>query len=588
MSHFMHKMDTHSGSYLHHSHASQGADESSVLSQGTSSSKAVLAALRSLQDKIRRLETDRTRAMEEAATLRHRLQGFEVEAEQTRAKDDAIAQRNIQEARATYDRLIAEKVDLEVRVARAEERRNDIRSSSETLETDIRKLKEEKESLLLKIKDGESQQKHLDIQLQNIYSREKDLSQTLAYESRRHEEAMLSLNKRLTLLQDDLIRNTKEKSAQDSKMAELDHLIAQLLVVNETLVSKLTGKTTPSTGAGKSSKNGNGNKAVKRSQSASASASVSEGNVAIQTARNARAQSAAIAAAAKALYSVGIEPKSASKKVVKKVASGSSSTIKKKHLTTFDSPHIEYVAEQFRTAKDIRSIQGVNKLYHDLVHQLVSPNNTSPTGKKKMTSSTGKTKTTPTRPSSTQTSGSGLVASSAASREALNAARVAVYDSNHHHHQESGVNFGSPGGPTDDDFLNFSTNNGGDEEVVIAKNSEDEDRHVSHAVIHIPTVGSPQGQGDTTVETVFRTQQQLHFSPNAVSSSPADSNYMNKVAELESRFQDLDAQYHNILSDNESNNPVDAADRLVDVIRQLHETGQELRGLRTSPQKSSQ
>ena len=164
MSHFMHKMDTHSGSHLHHSHASQGADESSVLSQGTSSSKAVLAALRSLQDKIRRLETDRTRAMEEAATLRHRLQGFEVESEQTRAKDDAIAQRNIQEARATYDRLIAEKVDLEVRVARAEERRNDIRSSSETLETDIRKLKEEKESLLLKIKDGESQQKHLDIQ----------------------------------------------------------------------------------------------------------------------------------------------------------------------------------------------------------------------------------------------------------------------------------------------------------------------------------------------------------------------------------------------------------------------------------------
>ena len=320
------------------------------------------------------------------------------------------------------------------------------------------------------------------------------------------------------------------------------------------------------------------------------SASVSEGNVAIQTARNARAQSAAIAAAAKALYSVGIEPKSASKKVVKKVASGSSSTIKKKHLTTFDSPHIEYVAEQFRTAKDVRSIQGVNKLYHDLVHQLVSPNNTSPTGKKKMTSSTGKTKTTPTCPSSTQTSGSGLVASSAASREALNAARVAVYDSNHHHHhhQESGVNVGSPGGPTDDDFLNFSTNNGGDEEVVIAKNSEDEDRHVSHAVIHIPTVGSPQGQGDTTVETVFRTQQQLRFSPNAVSSSPADSNYMNKVAELESRFQDLDAQYHNILSDNESNNPVDAADRLVDVIRQLHETGQELRDLRTSPQKSSQ
>ena len=93
-----------------HDHDQSGHDlaEPSNTGSSSSSSKAVLAALRALQDKIRRLETDRARAVEETETLRHRLQGFEVEAEQIRARGDAIAQRNIQEARNTYDRLIAE------------------------------------------------------------------------------------------------------------------------------------------------------------------------------------------------------------------------------------------------------------------------------------------------------------------------------------------------------------------------------------------------------------------------------------------------------------------------------------------------
>lgn len=57
--------------------SSFGASQSHGLNASNtsaSSSKAVLAALRALQDKIRRLEQERGAALDEAAQLRHQLQ----------------------------------------------------------------------------------------------------------------------------------------------------------------------------------------------------------------------------------------------------------------------------------------------------------------------------------------------------------------------------------------------------------------------------------------------------------------------------------------------------------------------------------
>jgi hypothetical protein len=85
----------------------------SGFNHSASSSKAVLAALRALQDKIRRLETERASALDEAAQLRSQLKSQEIESEHIKEKDILHNQKSLQEARMAYERVIAEKDDLD-------------------------------------------------------------------------------------------------------------------------------------------------------------------------------------------------------------------------------------------------------------------------------------------------------------------------------------------------------------------------------------------------------------------------------------------------------------------------------------------
>ena len=69
----------------------------------------------------------------------------------------------------------------------------------------------------------------------------------------------------------------------------------------------------------------------------------------------------------------------------------------------------------------------------------------------------------------------------------------------------------------------------------------------------------------------------------------AGADYHTKLAGLELEFVELDQQYHQILKGvdgaGSAVDTADAAERLVEVIRRLHEKGRELRELRSSPSK---
>jgi hypothetical protein len=68
------------------------------------------------------------------------------------------------------------------------------------------------------------------------------MAQSLVWENRRHEEEMSSLQERLARAQEDFSNYTKEKTGLEIKLAELDQLVSQLLVLNESLVSQLSGR----------------------------------------------------------------------------------------------------------------------------------------------------------------------------------------------------------------------------------------------------------------------------------------------------------------------------------------------------------
>ena len=209
-----------------------------------SSSKAVLAALRALQDKIRRLEVERTQAIDETTQLRHQLKNQEIEAEHIKQREMLNSQKSLQEARSAYDRLLGDKAELEVRLSKLEERNRHGQQTSDELQSKIKSLEDEKQNGLIKVKNLESQQSQLEAQIQHAQSKEKDLANTMVWETKRHEDEMNSLTKKLKSLQDELNLALQEKQGSDAKQVELDQLVTQLLGVNEALVSQLSGKGT--------------------------------------------------------------------------------------------------------------------------------------------------------------------------------------------------------------------------------------------------------------------------------------------------------------------------------------------------------
>jgi hypothetical protein len=208
----------------------------------TSSSKAVLAALRALQDKIRRLESERSQALDEVAQLRMQLKNQEIEADHQRQRDLLSTQKNIQDAKVSQERLQQEKMELEIRLQRLEDKIRLSHQSSEELQTKIRVLEDEKHSANLKIRDLEHSHHQMEQQIKSAQIKEKDMVQTLTWETKHHEEEVTLLNNRVSALQEELARVGHEKGNLDGRIVELDQLVGQLLALNENLVAQLAGK----------------------------------------------------------------------------------------------------------------------------------------------------------------------------------------------------------------------------------------------------------------------------------------------------------------------------------------------------------
>ena len=155
--------------------ASTAASNSLSMSGAPSSSKAVLGALRALQDKIKRLETEKTQALDETKQLRLQIQNQEIEFDHTKQKEKLILQKSLHEVKSSYDSVLSEKNELELRVAKLDERNKDLRLQSENLYDQIQHLENEKQQLEYQYKDLEAQYLQLQMQLDKARQREQGL-----------------------------------------------------------------------------------------------------------------------------------------------------------------------------------------------------------------------------------------------------------------------------------------------------------------------------------------------------------------------------------------------------------------------------
>ena len=155
----------------------RGSSSSSISPSGAAgtSSKAVLSALRALQDKIRRLEAEKMEATEEAARLRIQIRNHEMESDRFKQRDALASQKNLHEVRTLYERILAEKCETEARLLKLEDRNRGEEKISADLRAKIRDVEDEKYSGLMIIKDLESRRTQLQNQVLHVREKEKGM-----------------------------------------------------------------------------------------------------------------------------------------------------------------------------------------------------------------------------------------------------------------------------------------------------------------------------------------------------------------------------------------------------------------------------
>ena len=162
-----------------------------------SGSKAVLAALRALQDKIRRLESERNQVTSECQQLRIQLRELEIDTEHTKQKEILNVSKHTQESRVAYERLVTEKTELETRLLKVEERNAKFQATADEMQMKMRSLEDDRERATMNLRDAESKLRMTEEGTHCIKEREKELLDVLASENARHEREIESINSRL-------------------------------------------------------------------------------------------------------------------------------------------------------------------------------------------------------------------------------------------------------------------------------------------------------------------------------------------------------------------------------------------------------
>ena len=98
---------------------------------------------------------------------------LEIENDHAKQKESLASQKALQEAKAAYERLLSDKTELEVKLAKLEERNKSAQRETEDLQSKIRFLEDEKHSATTKLRDLEYSHQQLDLQIKSAQQKEK-------------------------------------------------------------------------------------------------------------------------------------------------------------------------------------------------------------------------------------------------------------------------------------------------------------------------------------------------------------------------------------------------------------------------------
>mmetsp|Transcript_38177 Transcript_38177/g.50296 ORF Transcript_38177/g.50296 Transcript_38177/m.50296 type:complete len:659 (-) Transcript_38177:43-2019(-) len=210
----------------------------SMMNTSTNTSKAVLSALRALQDKIRRLEGERAKAIDECSRLQERLQQVEVESNHLRQVDAISAQEKASAARLAYERLMAEKNQVDVRLAKAEEQKKALARDADAQRDRAHQAEVGHRTAESQVVSLETRVAELEAEVRDFQRREKDLHGSMNRTQSQLDREISSLRRQLQKQREELNSQLAMNQELQTSRQKMDRFLEGVLAINQALVTK--------------------------------------------------------------------------------------------------------------------------------------------------------------------------------------------------------------------------------------------------------------------------------------------------------------------------------------------------------------
>ncbi|KAG2867926.1 hypothetical protein PC113_g1576 [Phytophthora cactorum] len=209
------------------------------VSGGAQGSRAVLSALKALQDKIGRLEQERESLMQQLSDAKLIARKREAELATTEKKFSYELGQSKESARAAYDALRCDREELKLQLVRSEERREATQNKLQHFQELAKNVSAKADDLQSRLQISESHRARLKAEMKESESDHKRVVKELQAELSHVRQDQQASVERNELLEAQLQRESTNHAESRERLKDAEQTVASISQLNEKLVTKV-------------------------------------------------------------------------------------------------------------------------------------------------------------------------------------------------------------------------------------------------------------------------------------------------------------------------------------------------------------
>ncbi|ETM49964.1 hypothetical protein L914_05910 [Phytophthora nicotianae] len=206
---------------------------------GAQGSRAVLSALKALQDKIGRLEEERESLLQQLSDAKVTARKREAELAATEKKFSYELGQTKESARAAYDSLRCDREELKLQLVRSEERREATQNELQHFQELAKKISAKADKLQSQLQISESHRTRLKAEMKESESNHNRVVDELQAELSQLRQDHKATVERTELLEAQLQRESTNYAESRERLKDAEQTVASVSQLNEKLVAKV-------------------------------------------------------------------------------------------------------------------------------------------------------------------------------------------------------------------------------------------------------------------------------------------------------------------------------------------------------------